>query len=344
MNVIARKEWDKLASDEDAFIYDIRTKVRRNITAYGGKPLTVYGTFSAYVEVDNADKPRQFEEFFIVEDAGIALLSFSTAKRLKVLKVGTAVNTTEAPREFPKIPNLKVKFLIDNSVRPVKNSAFRIPASLEDEVGKQLDELEQQGIIEQARFNSPWMSRMDVVVKDRTKWRIVLDMREVNKAITRELHPFPTMEKFVAKLSGAKIFTKLDLKSAFHHIELDESSRDLTTFMTPKGPRRFTRLLFGVNCAPEIFQKTMEGILHGCEGVIIYIDDILIFAKSKEELQQREKTVVTKLRKHNLTINESKCQYGLETVEFLGCKLSKEGIAPADEKVKAIKNFTKPRD
>lgn len=185
---------------------------------------------------------------------------------------------------------------------------------------------------------------MDVVVKDKTKWRIVIDMRAVNKAIQRELYPFPTMEKFVKKLCGARIYTKLDIKSAFHHIALDESSRDLTTFMTPKGPRRFTRLCFGVNCAPEIFQREIEARLRGCQGTIVYIDDILIFATSKEELKDREEAVLQRLKANNFKLNKAKCQFGAEEVEFLGCKLDKNGISPAAAKIEAIKNFRKPKD
>lgn len=349
INIIPRETWDEIWKDEDTFLYDVKTGHNREITAYGGKPLKVHGTFKAYIEVSDAEKPRQFEEFFIVDEAGIALLSFNSARRLKVLKVGTDVNGINVHQEskekiFPKIPGLKVKFLIDPSVRPTKNSSFRIPASLEAGVEKQLEDLERLGIIENARHNSPWMSRMDVVVKDKTKWRIVLDMREVNKAIFRELYPFPTMERFVAKLSGAKYFTKLDLKSAFHHIELDEKSRDMTTFMTPKGPRRFTRLLFGVNCAPEIFQRTMDEILQGCSGVIVFIDDILIFASSLEQLKQREDEVMKRLKDNNLTLNEAKCKRQTDSVEFLGFKINEKGIKPSAEKVDAVKNFRKPKD
>lgn len=347
VNIIPREVWNEMWDDEDIFLYDVKTGHNRKINAYGGKPLNVYGTFKAFVELPNIPLPKQFEEFFIVNEAGISLLSFNTARRLKVLKVGTDVNSIDIKekfKEFPKIPGLKVKFITDPTIRPVKNSSFRVPASLEAEVELQLEELEKQGIIEQARHDSPWMSRMDVVVKDRTKWRLVLDMREVNKAIFRELYPFPTMERFVTKLSGAKYFTKLDLKSAFHHIELDEKSRDMTTFMTPRGPRRFTRLLFGVNCAPEIFQRTMDEILQGCCGVIVYVDDILIFASSLEQLREREKTVRERLMANNLTLNETKCKREIESVEFLGSTISKDGIKPAAEKVEAIKNFRKPKD
>ena len=86
-----------------------------------------------------------------------------------------------------------------------------------------------------------------------------------NRAIRRAFHPLPTLDEIRVKLNGVKWFAKLALKSAFHHLELDEESRELTTFQTEQGMRRFTRLVFGVNCAPEIFQRFMERICSSTE-------------------------------------------------------------------------------
>lgn len=347
VNIIPKTTWEKCWNDEDMFIYDLDLKGKQTINAYGSKPLKVMGTFRAHIEVPHLTKPKAFEEFIIVDEPGIPLLSFHTARRLGVIKIGVDISNVSRKNEtkiFPKVPGLKVRFLVDKSVRPSRNSSFRIPASLEKETCKQLEELERLGIIELARYDSPWMSRMDIVVKDKNKWRLVLDMRGVNKAIIRELHPFPTMKRYAKYLSGARYFTKLDMTLAFHHIELDEESRDMTTFMTPNGPRRFTRLLFGVNCAPEIFQREMERILKGCKGCINYIDDILIFGTTKEQLKKREEKVLKRLEENNLTLNRSKCKFVVEEVEFLGSIIDQNGIRPSPDKVEAIKNFRKPKD
>lgn len=347
VNIIPKKTWEKCWEDEDMFIYDLDYKSKRAINAYGSKPLKIVATFRAHIETLNLTKPKTFEEFIVVDEPGIPLLSFHTARRLGIIKIGADVNNVLDKSEkesFPKVPGLKVRFLVDRSVRPSRNSSFRIPASLEKETCKQLEELERLGIVELARYDSPWMSRMDIVVKDKNKWRLVLDMRAVNKAIIRELHPFPTMKRYAKYLSGAKYFTKLDMKLAFHHIELDEESRDMTTFMTPNGPRRFTRLLFGVNCAPEIFQREMERILKGCKGCINYIDDILIFGTTKDQLKKREEEVLRRLEENNFTLNKDKCKFNVEEVEFLGSVINQDGIRPSPSKVEAIKNFRKPKD
>ena len=202
MNIISRDLWEMIWEDEDAFVYDVKMGKVKQISAFGGSRLNVHGTFKAWIEVKG--KQRCFEEFVIVNDVSVSLLSFNTSRRLRVIKIGADVNAiTNDVKQFPKVPGVTVKFSIDRTIRPIKNSALRIPASLEAEVEQQLQNLENQGIIECARHDAPWMSRMDVVVKDRSKWRIVIDMRAANKAIRRELYPFPTMERFVTKLSSA---------------------------------------------------------------------------------------------------------------------------------------------
>lgn len=105
---------------------------------------------------------------------------------------------------------------------------------------------------------------------------------------------------------------------------------------------RYTRLLFGINCAPELFQKIMEQILAGCEGCFVYIDDIIIYGETLEQLKERVAKVIAALKLYNVMLNESKCVYGVETIEFLGHKLSAAGISPKQDKVESIRNFRRP--
>jgi len=108
-------------------------------------------------------------------------------------------------------------------------------------------------------------------------------MREANKAIKREKHPIPTLDDLINELNGAKMFSRLDMNQAFHQLELDEHSRSITTFSTHVGLRRYKRLMFGVNSAPEMFQHTLSELLRDAPGVVNFIDDIIVFGTSKEE-------------------------------------------------------------
>lgn len=132
------------------------------------------------------------------------------------------------------------------------------------------------------------MSPLVLVPKGSNDFRIVVDYREVNKAIIREPYPMPSLDKIWTDIpsgNGKLYFTKLDLKDAYFHIEIPEDVRHFTTFMTANGLMRFKRLPFGLSCAPELFQKVMERILVGCRNKTIYLDDILIYGRSLEELR-----------------------------------------------------------
>lgn len=121
--------------------------------------------------------------------------------------------------------------------------------------------------------------------------------------------------------------------SAFHHVELHPDSRSITTFMTDRGLMRFKRLMFGINCAPEIFQRIMTEMLACIDGVIVYIDDIVVAGKTREEHDRRLKQVLAALKENNAKLNTKKCVIGVNEWEILGFKVSAMGISPSDEKV-----------
>lgn len=347
--------WNTIKEEEKrgkTKIHDVSYRCDRQITAYATKePLKVLATFSAWIEVVDYAKPRVFAQFFVVGGAGQALLGKHTACEMKLLKLGVTVNhiqeksatqSKESVDEFPKVPNYQVKFDIDPNVVTKRNPHYRVPLAMEESVNKRLKEMHRLGVIERAPETSEYMSPMEVVMKGKDDYRLVIDMREVNKAIQRAHYPLPNMTKFHQNLAGAKFFTKIDIKSAFHHLELHPDSRSATTFMTSRGPMRFKRLLFGVNTAPEIFQRLMERLLRDCKGVIVFIDDILVHARTLEELNLRVGIVMNILRSNNLTLNEEKCQYNLTEVEFIGYRIDAQGLRPTSEKIQAVKNFRKP--
>ncbi|XP_055597689.1 uncharacterized protein K02A2.6-like [Uranotaenia lowii] len=123
---------------------------------------------------------------------------------------------------------------MDHSVLPVAQPLRRLPFATLTRVEEKLNELLNKDIIEKVTGPSRWVSPMVVVVKDNGDIRLCLDMRQLNKAVIRETHPLPTIEDIRWKLNGAVFFTRLDIKDAFHQLELDEVSKPLTTFITHK--------------------------------------------------------------------------------------------------------------
>lgn len=124
---------------------------------------------------------------------------------------------------------------INKSIPPVRQSYRRIPIPLEEITILKLKELVSQGIIERVNEASEWVSPMLVKRKSSNEVRIIIDLREANKAIIREVHPLPTMEQMTARLRGSKVFAKFDIKQAFHQLMLREDCRYITTFISPLG-------------------------------------------------------------------------------------------------------------
>lgn len=208
---------------------------------------------------------------------------------------------------------------------------------------KKLKELESQDIIERVNEASEWVSPMLVKRKSSNEVRIIVDLREANKAVIREMHPLPTLEQMSRKIGGNKIFTKLDIKQAFHQVVLKEECRYITTFISPIGLMRYKRLMFGLSAAPELFQKVMDMIFADFPWLIIFIDDVLIPAKDSEELLARTKLVYDRLRQYNILLNSDKVESCVKEIDFLGYHISEQGISVSRSKLEAIEKMEKPK-
>ncbi|UYV81723.1 K02A2.6-like [Cordylochernes scorpioides] len=202
----------------------------------------------------------------------------------------------------------------------------RVPLPLMPKLKEQLDAMVAQEVIEPVDEPTEWCAPIVLAGKPNGKIRICVDLSRINLNMERELHPLPVLEHELAQLNGAKIFSRLDANSGFWQIKLSEESQTLTTFITPFGRYKFKRLPFGISSAPEHFQKRMSAILRGVNGVICHMDDILIFAKRKEE--------------HDETLRE----FGVSNITFLGHYIDEHGIKADEKKVKAIAEMKPPTD
>lgn len=270
------------------------------------------------------------------------MLGYETSIPLGILKIGydaESVNAIETIEPFGKIKGVMVNIPIKPNAKGVVQAYRRVPVPLEKLVDSKIKELLRQGIIEKVDGVSP----MVVIPKGDNDVRICLDMRRANLAIERENHPLPLMDVFLPHLGEAKIFSKLDIQQAFHQVEISPESREMT-FMTRKRLFRYTRLLFGITCAPEIFQKIMEMMLSGCDGVIIFMDDVLIHAPTMEFHDLRLKEVLDRFRKFGVKLNKDKCIFGAKEIEFCGHRLSEAGIKPIHDHLEAVSKFREPKN
>ncbi len=167
-------------------------------------------------------------------------------------------------------------------------------------------------------------------------------MRQANTAIIRERHPIPTVDEILYNMNGSEVYNEIDLKYGFHQIELEESSREVTTFVTHKGLYRYKRLMFGINAAPEKYQHIIGQVLHDCEGVQNISDDIVVYGKDQSDHDEKLQKVLGKLREKCLTLNKEKCCFGIDKITFMGHVLSKYGIGPTENRVKDVVNAKQP--
>ena len=138
------------------------------------------------------------------------------------------------------------------------------------------------------------------------------------------------------------MFSKLDLKWGYHQIELDPASREITTFVTHKGLRRYKRLMFGISSAPEVYQHVIQQALEGCNGVRNISDDIIVFGKDAAEHNANLEQVFKRLGEKGLTVNREKCLFGVAALTFFGVVVSGNGVSPEDKKIEAIRTVRKP--
>lgn len=287
-NLISGEMWQKL-KNEKVVVFSSTKGSSRILRAYGSqKPLVILGSFIADISVGEQCIRA---EFFVVDGGQRSLLGDKAAKQLGVLKVGLNINSVETS-PFSKMNGIQAKIQMNPEIIPVYQPMRRIPVPLEEAVDRKLDELLKRDIIEVKTGPTTWVSPLVVVGKSNGEPRLCLDLRRVNEAVLREHHPMPSVDDYMAKLGRGKLWSKLDIKEAFLQIELEDASRDATTFITRRGLYRFKRLPFGLVTAPELFQKAMDETLSGCEGTVWYLDDVLVEGANLQEHDERLKQVM----------------------------------------------------
>ena len=137
-----------------------------------------------------------------------------------------------------KLKDFQLKIPIDSSIEPVCQTARRVPYHLRDKLSQKLKELEELDIIKKTTGLTHWVSPVIVVPKSDGDIRLCVDMRRANLGVKREKHPIATIEELVQEMSQSKIFSKLDVKWAYHQIKLDPDSRDITTFLKDYSDKR----------------------------------------------------------------------------------------------------------
>ncbi|KAF8826377.1 hypothetical protein HHX47_DHR5000216 [Lentinula edodes] len=183
------------------------------------------------------------------------------------------------------------------------------------------------------------------VPKKDGKLRLCVDFRSLNRITKKDRYPLPLISDLLDALKRAKIYTKLDLAHAYHLVRIAEGDEWKTTFRTCYGSYEWKVMLFGLTNAPAAFQRFVNDIFSDMLDVcvIVYLDDILIYSDTPEKHRKHVKEVLRRLRKHRLYANPDKCEFNMDTVEYLGYILSPDGLTMSKEKVQTILEWPVPR-
>ena len=191
--------------------------------------------------------------------------------------------------------------------------------------------------------HSKWATPLVPVPKKDGGVRICGDYKPtVNMQIEIGHHPLHTVELITSKLSRNTVFSKIDLKTAFQQLELDEASKEFCTVNTNKGLFKVIRLPFGVASSPALCQRTIDSILTNLPGVCCFVDAVLVAAKIESEHLNRLRAVLKSLQENEVLIKPEKCVFMTKEISYLGFKITDKGLFKTDEKIKAIKEGLAP--
>lgn len=237
--------------------------------------------------------------------------------------------------------------IIQHSIKLLPNTKtinvrqYRIPHVHKKILQDMITDYENQGIIEkcQSPFNSPaiLVSKKDEN-NGKTDHRFVVDYRKLNEASEMFSFPIPLIDDILDGLSGCKIFTTLDIKGAFHQLTLEEDSRNYTAFTAGNFQYRWIRMPMGLSAAPLTWQRAINTILANLigNGVYVYLDDVIVYAKDIDEHNKTLKKVMLCLKDNNLQLKISICNFFAKKFEYLGHVISDKGIKANPMKIEAI--------
>ncbi|MBM3939179.1 MAG: hypothetical protein FJ333_11085, partial [Sphingomonadales bacterium] len=242
-----------------------------------------------------------------------------------------------------KLPPVKHKVLhqIITEGRPVRAKYRRLDAQKLAAAKKEFRELEAQGIVRRSKSN--WASPLHMVKKPDGSWRPCGDYRQLNLQTKQDCYTCPNIGDLTARLAGRKVFSKIDLRKGYHQVPVDPADIEKTAIVTPFGLFEYMRMPFGLKNAGQTFQRMMDNVLEEMDSSFCYMDDVMVASFSEDEHLEDLRNLFGRLEKHGLVLNEDKCEFGKQGLEYLGHWVSASGIRPVESKVEAIKNFPAPQ-
>ena len=307
---------------------------RAKLDGVGGQ-LKNLGYFQTEVEYRNQ---KYCVDMFVVDHDSPSLMSRSLACEMNLIKRVDDVTSSIGLMQCDPVKIHVKRDAIPYSV----STPRRIPLPMMAKVENELNRMENEGVIIKQTEPTEWCSPIVPVLKPNGQVRLCVDLKKLNMAIERERYVIPTLQDIFHNMNGSAVFTSLDAASGYWQMPLDENSSKLTTFITPFGRYRFTRVPFGISIASEIYQREMSRILRGLDGIEVYQDDIIIHGKDARQHDERLRKTLDVINMNGIKLNQKKCKYRQSSITFLGHRIDANGIFAHEDKIKAIVDMTAP--
>ncbi|GKC38945.1 putative reverse transcriptase domain-containing protein, partial [Tanacetum coccineum] len=281
-------------------------------------------------------------------------LAHITTKEAKDESEGKRLEDVPIVRDFPEVfpedllgipPARQVEFQIDlvPGAAPVARATYRLAPSEMKELAEQLQGLSEKGFIRPS--SSPWGAPVLFVKKKDGSFRMCIDHCELNKLTVKNRYPLPRIDDLFDQLQGSSVYSKIDLRSGYHQLRVREEDIPKTAFRTRYRHYEFQVMPFSLTNAPAVFIDLMNRVCKPYldKFVIVFIDDILIYLKKKEEHEEHLKLILELLKKEELYAKFSKCEFWIPKVQFLGHVIDSKGIHVDPANIKSIKDWASPK-
>jgi len=225
---------------------------------------------------------------------------------------------------------------------PINTRRYKYPHYQKNEIEKLVKEFLQSGITRPSR--SSFFSPVLLIKKSDGSWCFCIDYRALNEITVKDKFPKPVIDELLDELHGAKVFSKLDLRSGYHQIRVQHDDILKTAFQTHDDHYEFVVMPFGLKNAPTSFQSLMNDIFQPYlqRFILVFFFDILVYSRSWKDHLLYIKQVLGILSDNQLYIKLSKCQFGVILVGYLGHLISSEGVVVDPAKIQAVQNWPVP--
>ena len=277
------------------------------------------------------------------EAARAAASDFLTPEQQSAVKEVLLKNATlwlNSRRGVTRVLSFDMKLSDD---RPISCRPRRFALQEQQVIDKEIDSMLSSGVVEHSV--SPYASEVVLVKKKTGDWRICIDFRMINAKTIVDKFPLPRVQDLLRAVRDATHFVSLDLRAGYWQIPVSEGSKKFTAFRSSRGLLQFLVMPFGLVNAPAVFQRLMSLVLGDLywNGVVVYLDDVLVFGTSFEQCLSRLEVVFERLKAANLTLRLDKCDFFPRRIKYLGFWVEDGKLSPVEGRVAALERIVKPR-